>query len=387
MQGILSIAIAVTLTTSLVLVLLWRNLRVSGDLPASLFAFLAILFTSGLDVGLIMFPLNEFPVYAAGEAYQFASPVAIEFGFWGFLVWVFYFLTTFYFCVIEPRVRLFQIPLIKFFNNLVVIATCAFTGFLFLSYLPNYIHDISEPLRFGLVGVVVLCAVLSSTDIAFVKVLSIASTWLFFLLITLMWFNSGMTLGGFFSVVGEIGDYFTHIRRFVMPLTDYHAFYLFWWFSWSIMIGQFVSRFVGGLKTWQLLLALLVIPSIPISVWFSVLYYYYLNQITMTPLYNMAMVVVGVIFVINSLDSLMRLYSDNLNVTVQRFGRRNYIIGNWLLMYGLILLYQFTPLKIEWIGLVVIGIYLAIYILLFRKRGQVRCGSAKTSEQAGFKNR
>jgi choline-glycine betaine transporter len=372
MQTILSIAIAVTLATSLALVLLWRNLRVSGEMPSSLFAFLAILFTSGLDVGLIMFPLTEFPVYAAEAPYQFASPLAIEFGFWGFLVWMFYFLTTFYFCAVEPRLKLFQIPLIKFLNNLVVIATCAFTGFLFLSYLPNYVQGISEPLRFGLVGLVVLCAVVSSTDIAFVKVLSVASTWLFFLLITLMWFNAGMSLGAFVGVVGELGDYFANLDRFVLPLTDYHAFYLFWWFSWSIMIGQFVSRFVGGLATWQLLLALLVIPSIPIAVWFSVLYYHFSHAVAIPPLYNLAMVTVGVIFVVNSLDSLMRLYTDNLDLTVQHFGRRTYILGNWLLMYGLILLYQFTPLKIEWIGLLVIGIYLAIYLLVFARYGRWR---------------
>jgi len=377
LQTILSIAIAVTLATSLALVLLWRNLRVSGEMPSSLFAFLAILFTSGLDVGLIMFPLTEFPVYAAEAPYQFANPLAIEFGFWGFLVWMFYFLTTFYFCAVEPRLQLFRIPLIKFFNNLVVIATCAFTGFLFLSYLPNYVRGISEPLRFGLVGLVVLCAVISSTDIKFVKVLSVASTWLFFLLIMLMWFNAGMSLGAFGAVLAGLGDYFANLDRFVLPLTDYHAFYLFWWFSWSIMIGQFVSRFVGGLATWQLLLALLVIPSIPIAVWFSVLYYHFSHEVAIPPLYNLAMVTVGVIFVVNSLDSLMRLYTDNLDLTVQRFGRRNYILGNWLLMYGLILLYQFTPLRIEWIGLLVIGIYLAIYLLVFaRYRGWRRARQA-----------
>jgi len=32
-------------------------------MPASLFTFNAILFTSGLDVGLIMFPLTEFPIF------------------------------------------------------------------------------------------------------------------------------------------------------------------------------------------------------------------------------------------------------------------------------------------------------------------------------------
>ena len=56
MQSILSIAILVVLATSLFIVLRWRNLILSGPIPLSLFAFIAILFTSGLDVGLIMFP-------------------------------------------------------------------------------------------------------------------------------------------------------------------------------------------------------------------------------------------------------------------------------------------------------------------------------------------
>ena len=83
------------------------------------------------------------------------------------------------------------------------------------------------------------------------------------------------------------------------------------------------------------------------------------------------MVVVGVIFVINSLDSLIRLYTDNLEFTVQRLGRLPYLLGNWLALFALVLLYQFTPLKIEWIGLVVIGIYSAIYYLVFTRRHQL----------------
>lgn len=37
---------------------------------------------------------------------------------------------------------------------------------------------------------------------------------------------------------------------------------MFWWFAWSIMIGQLTSRFVGRIKTQHLLLALLITPSI-----------------------------------------------------------------------------------------------------------------------------
>ena len=44
------------------------------------------------------------------------------------------------------------------------------------------------------------------------------------------------------------------------------------------------------------------------------------------------------------------------------------VIGNWLLIASLVLLYQFTPFEIEWVGLIVIGLYLVIYILLFKGR-------------------
>jgi len=80
------------------------------------------------------------------------------------------------------------------------------------------------------------------------------------------------------------------------------------------------------------------------------------------------MVFVGVIFVINSLDSLTRLYSENLNLTVDRLGRYGYLLVHWGLLCGLILLYQLTPLKIEWIGMVVIALYISIYILIFKNR-------------------
>jgi choline-glycine betaine transporter len=137
------------------------------------------------------------------------------------------------------------------------------------------------------------------------------------------------------------------------------------------MIGQFVARFVSGLKTWQLLLALLVVPSIAIALWFSALYYYFVNDIAVVGVLGTAMVILGVIFVVNSLDSLIRLYTDNLTIDVNSIGRKKYVLGNWLLLASLVLLYQLTPFKIEWVGLVVIGLYAAIYILLFKRRKEL----------------
>lgn len=345
-------------------------------MPVTFFTFIAILFTSGLDVGLIMFPLVDFELYASDPDYAFANPLAVEFGFWGFLVWGFYFLTTFYFCLVEPKLKLFQIPAIKITNNIVIVGTCAFTAFLFLSYLPGYIAGIPSLPRYLLVAAVILFAVFSSTDIKYVKILSVSSTWLFFALIAGIWLVSGMGVGGLAESSSHIGAYFANIRRFLTPINEYHQFYLYWWFAWSIMIGQFVARFVGNMQVWKLLLALVIVPSIPIAIWFSVLYYYFSNELAITASWRIAMVVVGVIFVVNSLDSLIRLYTQNLNVTTERFGKLHYILGNWVALCTLVLLYQFTPLKIEWIGLVVVGIYAAVYVLVFQRRRLLREASA-----------
>ena len=132
------------------------------------------------------------------------------------------------------------------------------------------------------------------------------------------------------------------------------------------MIGQFVARFVSGIPVWQLAIALLVVPSIPIALWFTVLYSYFVDGETVGELTTMAMIIVGILFVVNSLDSLTRLYSQNLNLTVERLGRSRYVLAHASLLIGLVALYQFTPMKIEWVGMVVIGLYAFIYFAVAR---------------------
>ncbi|WP_394391954.1 BCCT family transporter [Shewanella woodyi] len=369
----LTIGILFTFAAIAFVIYRWGNVECIGVTPVRTFTFIAILFTSGLDVGLIMFPLTEFAGYAdlnASPEYGFTNPLAIEFGFWAFLIWAFYFLTCFYFCVIEPRVKFFEIPLIKFINNLVIIGTCAFTAYLLLTNLPWYLPEMGDGETivssfYLIVFVIIAAAVYSSTSIRYVRILSLASTWLFMALILIMWagafLSEGSGVGEFFTTFAMIGDYFGNIHHFVLPMNDYHEFYLFWWFAWSIMIGQFTSRFVGGLKTYQVLIAMMVFPSLPIAVWFTVLYYYSANEIATTGFYNLAMVVVGITFVVNSLDSLIRLYTDNLNLTVERFGKTKYILGNIALMSGLTLLFKLDFLQIQWVGALAIGLILACF--------------------------
>ncbi|WP_216636794.1 hypothetical protein [Endozoicomonas ascidiicola] len=208
----------------------WGNVKCVGTTPVRTLTFIAILFTSGLDVGLIMFPLTEFAGYAdlaTSPEYGFANPLAIEFGFWGFLIWAFYFLTCFYFCVIEPKVKFFEIPLVKLINNIVIIGTCAFTAYLLLSNLPWYLPEVGDGetvvASFYLIVLLsIAVAAYSSSSLKYVRFISLATSALFLGLIAVMWVGAAMSTDdgavGIIKNVALLGDYFGNIHQFVLPM-------------------------------------------------------------------------------------------------------------------------------------------------------------------------
>jgi choline-glycine betaine transporter len=263
----------------------------------------------------------------------------------------------------------------------VIIGTCAFTAYLLLANLPWYLPQLGDgesvvPAFYAIVFASIGLAVYSSSKIKYVRILSLGSSLLFILLIAGMWMRAFVLGKGspadFFGTAGLIGEYFANLHRFFLPINDYHEFYLFWWFSWSIMIGQFTARFVSGIKTWQLLIAMLVVPSIAIGVWFTVLYHYHAEGLKIATFTNLAMISVGVLMVVNSLDSLIRLYTDNLNLTAKRLGRVKYVVLNLVLMVGLTLLFQLDFLRIQWVGALVIGLYFTCFgYILIQRREQV----------------
>lgn len=378
----LSAGILFTLIAIIYILVRWGSVKAIGVTPVNTFTFIAIIFTSGLDVGLIMFPLTEFAGYSDinnNPEYGFSNPLAIEFGFWGFYIWSFYFLTCFYFCILEPRIKFFEIPVVKLINNVVIIGTCAFTAYLLLSNLPWYLPSIGDgesiiPSFYLIVLLAISISVYSSTDIRYVRFLSVATTWVFIGLIGYMWlatyFVSDNSSSGIVSQFVLLSDYFANVHEFIFPINEYHEFYLFWWFAWSIMIGQFTARFVGGLKTYQLFLAMLVFPSIPIAAWFSVLHHYHQSGISTAGITNMAMATVGIVFVINSLDSLIRLYTDNLNFNVTRLGKFKYLAFNISALMLLTLMFKLDFLKIQWVGAIVIGLFFICFGFIFLKKRQ-----------------
>lgn len=372
MTAIITVAYVCVLASALFVLLRWRNVVCTGDTPVGVLTLVALLFTAGLDMGLVMLPLTEFPVYEGDDVYAFTNALAVEFGMWGPLVWLMYFLTTFYFVALEPRLRIFEIPAVKWVYNPTVIATCAFTCFLFMSNLASYMPGVSQTTIWLIAMVVIGFSVVSSANMGIMKWLAIVSTYGFgmlaFTLLALVAFTyTGVGINRFFDNVVLISDYFVHLHRFVTPISDYHEFYLFWWFAWSIMIGQFVARFVGGLRTWRLAFAMVALPAIPLGLWFCVLFIYHQEAIVIPSWLNGFMVFVGVVFVVNSLDSLIRLYSTNLGWSKPELGGRVYYPMHFLLQLGLVGAYFFTPFRIEWVGLVVVALYAAVYAAVFTR--------------------
>ncbi|MCC5965148.1 MAG: BCCT family transporter [Natronohydrobacter sp.] len=373
MTLIITIAYLSVLACALLVLLRWPRLEVQGDTPVGLLTLIALLFTAGLDMGLVMLPLSEFPVYEGDPVYDFSNALAIEFGMWGPLVWLMYFVTTVYFVALEPRLRLFEIGVIKWVYNLTIIATCAFTCYLFMINLPGYAPDMSQGMIWLLAIGVIAFAVTSSGDLRVMKWLAIISTYgfgvlAFTALAVVAFAYSGIGFDALFVNLGLLSNYFAHLPRFATPISDYHEFYLFWWFAWSLMIGQFVARFVSRMPLWQLGLAMVFLPAIPIGLWFSVLFIYHQNTIEIPVWLNWFMISVGIVFVINSLDSLIRLYSANLGWTRATLGDRGYYPLHFTLQLALVGAYFFTPFEIQWVGLVVVAIYAAAYALIVMRR-------------------
>ncbi len=82
--------------------------------------------------------------------------------------------------------------------------------------------------------------------------------------------------------------------------------------------------------------------------------------------FNWAMVAVGITMVINSLDSLIRLYTDNLGLTTQRLGQWRYFGLNLLMLASLTLLFKLDFLQIQWVGALVIGLFFACFGYIIR---------------------
>lgn len=325
----LSIASILVLTISIYVAIKYRERAEGTSDSVSLIVFFCILFTAGLDIGLIMFPMMEFETYSNQEYYGI-NPLSLEIGFWGGIVWVFYFLSTFYFVYIEPKIKLFESPGMKLIFSFLLLLTCAFSAKLFVDFFKFYLPPLIYNQHIGLftheniillTTIIITLSAFSALKTFFIKALSYISLFLFSLLIiiglhiateTISYWQYISTLAS-----GVIG-YIDNISLFIKPMNEYHEFYMFWWFSWSLMIGKFISRFIPkGIYPLQLFLFMIIVPTVPLSIWFTICYKLYTNKANIDSGYLILMSIVGLLFMINSFDSAIRVSANLINESIK----------------------------------------------------------------------
>lgn len=356
------IAVGIILFVGIGISLCWiyRGKKLTGDSPSSPLVLIAILFTSGLDGGFILLPLLEFPIYDQQQAYAFANPLAIELGFWGITAWYLYFVSTIYFLTIEPKLQLFKHTAIKVLSSLVVITTCAFTLSLFIQLVPEYLKLIgikhNDGALFFALTLMIIFSLFVSIKVKFMTRLSQASVVLFVLLILVIGLQNNFTFIDLLKNINHSQAYFTQLHHFVLPFNDYHEFYLAWWLTWTIMLGQFVAKFVNQMTPIKLLLAMVFVPLVPTAIWFYTLYHQYSNQLSSTHITTVLMVILAMMFVINSLDFMVANYSKVLKIDRKRLGLKYFLFVNTLLLLILTALFKEQLLLIEWTSYIIVAI-------------------------------
>jgi len=360
---ILSLGIVFTFILGTCLTWQYKKQPLSGEQPASTFTMIAILFTSGLDGGFILLPMTEFPSYSEDIVFSFTTPLAIELGLWGLTAWLLFYVSTLYFLTLEPKLKLFERKEVKILNSLVVLTTCAFTLSLFLNLLPSYIYNDNilpylPSVSFLLVLCIIIFALTMSTKVSFMTKLSKFSVYLFVVLTFYLLISFNFDNASIEASLIQLNQYLFNAHRFILPFNEYHEFYLAWWLTWTIMLGQFVAKFVKHLKPIKLLLAMSVIPMIPTFIWFSVLYHIHVTEQTITMTTALIMIFLAILFVVNSLDFMIANYANTLKLGRAQLSNISFILTNTVLLACLTYLFKESYLFIEWTAFVVILIFM-----------------------------
>lgn len=375
--SILSFGNVMCVAFVVVCVLFFKHVHFPGKQTTVPLAFFSILFTAGLDGGLILLPLSEFSTYDNSPYYW---PLTTEFIYWGITVWFMYFVSCCYFCCIEPKAKIFNIPLVKRLNGCFILLTAAFTVGLSVDNLPRYlsylnIDSVSSTQSIMIAATTIIVATIMSTSVSLITRLSHVSIlcFMFLLFATSIYVKSDwQTL---MTGLQAMKSYFGHFHHTIIPKNAYHTFYLGWWFSWSIMLGQYLAQFTRGMKLSKVLFCVCFAPILPLFIWFTVLFEIQLQQLTLAPWLSLCFVVVAFMFVINSVDFMIHLYSDSLSIQLKKYGNAAYVLINSILLIATFLLFKEHILLIEYVGSANILLALLVsLILLFRvlKGNQLR---------------
>lgn len=105
-----------------------------------------------------------------------------------------------------------------------------------------------------------------------------------------------------------------------------------------------------------------IVPMVPCLLWFSILYGVHFKALLLTAEVKLAFLLLGIAFVVNSLDFMVAQYSTTFNLDKNSLGQTRFITVNTLLLLLLTWLFQHQLLLVQYTAILVIG--LIFYIAL-----------------------
>lgn len=144
-------------------------------------------------------------------------------------MWLTYFVTTFRFVALEPRLRILEVAAVGWTCNLTVIAACSFTCCLFMVNRPSHASGLPVWTVWALVLAVIGFSVISPGNFAIMKWLAIVPSYGFgvlaFTALAVVAFTyADVGFGAFLANIGLPLDYFPSMRRFAAPVGDDREF-------------------------------------------------------------------------------------------------------------------------------------------------------------------
>lgn len=276
----------------------------------SYLSWLAMLFSAGMGVGIIYYGLSEPvmhynmpPVDADNRLETAKQAMRITFFHWGLHPWAIYSIFALpiaYFSYrhdlpLLPRSILYPLIGDKIYGpigNTVDIFTASATIFgiatslgMSATQVNSGLHEIFDtPMNMNYQGIIIfVITIISSVSVALgikkgIKRLSNANMLLALLLLIFVILNNS-PIYILKTFVENTGSYFSNIIEMTFNLYAYERneewmggwtlAYWSWWLSWSPFVGMFIARISKGRTVREFIIAVLLMPSVSIFLWFT----------------------------------------------------------------------------------------------------------------------
>lgn len=231
-----------------------------GKTSIGIFASIALIFTSSLDLGIIMLPpvMDLSPV---AEVLGIANSTAVEISLWVGLIWLVYLAAVMYFRWVEPKYKFLDNSMSNFFYTFAVFFTYAFSVQLFIDTLPNF--TLQNPYLWT--GIALIIAFIMTKWEGF---RSACSKLMVVGILCLPVF--ALVVGGTYdpTVVLDLP------KAQIMTFTQWNhpdvSFFILWWGAWMLPQGKYINESITKTKIKYLGLWIVLAPLIFVVPWLSI---------------------------------------------------------------------------------------------------------------------